>query len=90
MNSFDAYIIPSEILEAATKIKIWADKNNHKDWVVLGVCDRSFADRFIYPENNACRKQDCPNCGNNRQVWRNQLTHKLTCHRVGCNNLELE
>ena len=31
----------------------------------------------------------CPNCGNNRQVWRNQLTHKLTCHRVGCNNLKL-
>ena len=83
MINFDShlnpYIIPAEILEAATKIKIWADKNNHKDWVVLGVCDRSFADRFL-----------CPNCGNNRQVWRNQLTHKLTCHRVGCGNLALE
>lgn len=33
---------------------------------------------------------NCPNCGNNRQVWVNQITHKLTCHRVGCNNLELE
>lgn len=32
----------------------------------------------------------CPKCGNDRQIWRNQLTHKLTCHRVGCDNLELE
>jgi hypothetical protein len=32
----------------------------------------------------------CPNCGNNRQVWVNQITKKLTCHRFGCNNKELE
>ena len=28
---------------------------------------------------------DCPKCGNNRQVWRNQITNKLTCHRAYCN-----
>lgn len=26
----------------------------------------------------------CPRCGNNRQVWVNQLTGVLTCHRYGC------
>lgn len=26
----------------------------------------------------------CPHCGNNRQVWRNQLTGLLTCHRAFC------
>jgi transcription elongation factor Elf1 len=27
---------------------------------------------------------DCPICGNNRQVWINQLTGVMTCHRAGC------
>jgi hypothetical protein len=27
---------------------------------------------------------DCPRCGNNRQVWVNQLTGVMTCHRAGC------
>lgn len=31
----------------------------------------------------------CPNCGNNRQVWVNQITNKFTCHRTWC-HLELE
>ena len=26
----------------------------------------------------------CPKCGNNRQVWTNQITGHKTCHRVGC------
>lgn len=26
----------------------------------------------------------CPKCGNNRQVWTNQITGNKTCHRVGC------
>ena len=26
----------------------------------------------------------CPRCGNNWQVWRNQRTDKLTCHRAWC------
>jgi hypothetical protein len=26
----------------------------------------------------------CPKCGDSRQVWLNQLTHKLTCHRAFC------
>ena len=30
----------------------------------------------------------CPRCGSSAQVWPNQLTGKLTCHRVGC-HLEL-
>ncbi len=27
---------------------------------------------------------NCPKCGNNRQVWRNQITGRLTCHRAYC------
>ncbi len=27
----------------------------------------------------------CPICGNNRQVWVNQLSGLITCHRAGCN-----
>jgi hypothetical protein len=27
---------------------------------------------------------NCPKCGNNRQVWKNQLTGKMTCHRAYC------
>ena len=26
----------------------------------------------------------CPSCGNNRQVWVNQITNRLTCHRAFC------
>jgi len=29
----------------------------------------------------------CPKCGNNRQVWRNQITHLLTCHRAWCDTV---
>jgi hypothetical protein len=31
----------------------------------------------------------CPKCGSDSQVWKNQNTGKLTCHRFGCENLEL-
>lgn len=30
---------------------------------------------------------DCPRCGNNRQVWRNQLTGVMTCHRAFCDTV---
>lgn len=26
----------------------------------------------------------CPKCGNNRQVWINQITGSLKCHRAFC------
>ena len=26
----------------------------------------------------------CPKCNSASQVWENQITHKVTCHRVGC------
>jgi len=32
---------------------------------------------------------ECPWCGNNRQVWENQITGKMTCHRAGC-HIEIE
>ena len=32
----------------------------------------------------------CPKCLSESQVWRNQITKKLTCHRIGCDNLELQ
>jgi DNA-directed RNA polymerase subunit M/transcription elongation factor TFIIS len=30
----------------------------------------------------------CPSCGNNRQVWTNQITGRKTCHRVGCDHVQ--
>jgi len=27
---------------------------------------------------------NCPHCNSNTQVWVNQLSGKLTCHRIGC------
>lgn len=29
----------------------------------------------------------CPKCGNNRQVWRNQISGLLTCHRAHCDTV---
>lgn len=42
-KDLNPYIVPSEVLEAANLISNWAKKNNHKDWQLMGVCDRSFA-----------------------------------------------
>lgn len=30
---------------------------------------------------------NCPKCKNNRQVWINQITGKLTCHRAWCHTV---
>jgi hypothetical protein len=35
-------------------------------------------------------KETCPKCHSPSQVWVNQITGKLTCHRAGCNNLEIQ
>lgn len=29
----------------------------------------------------------CPKCGNNRQVWVNQITGLITCHRAHCDTV---
>ena len=29
----------------------------------------------------------CPKCGNNRQVWRNQISGLITCHRAFCDTV---
>lgn len=30
---------------------------------------------------------NCPKCGNNRQVWRNQISGRITCHRAFCDTV---
>lgn len=30
---------------------------------------------------------NCPKCGNNRQVWKNQISGKLQCHRAYCDTV---
>jgi len=37
-----------------------------------------------HEENRCPNAPPCPRCGNNRQVWVNQITGKITCHRVNC------
>ena len=32
----------------------------------------------------------CPACGSNSQVWRNQITGAMACHRVSCHGAALE
>lgn len=32
----------------------------------------------------------CDRCNSSKQVWKNQITGKITCHRWGCNNRELQ
>jgi len=32
----------------------------------------------------------CQNCGNIRQVWKNQITGEMKCHRVGCEIMKTE
>lgn len=43
----------------------------------------------LYAAQAACRAAEgkppiCPNCGNDRQVWRNQISGLWTCHRAHC------
>ncbi len=39
-------------------------------------------------EENCCPvAPDCPRCGNNRQVWVNQISGLLTCHRMFCHTV---
>lgn len=78
-SDYNPNIVPVEILEAATKVSLFFKKQNIRGWQLMDICDRVYAEKVV-----------CRNCGDNRQVWVNQITHKLTCHRVGCNNLELE
>ncbi len=41
-----------------------------------------------YHEENRCHSAPpCPKCGNNRQVWVNQISGKLTCHRTYCHTV---
>ena len=47
--------------------------------------------RTEYDSNNKCKCGRnladwpiCTKCGNNRQVWVNQLTDRITCHRASC------
>ena len=67
-------------------------EGRHAGWSACGL-----SNRFTTPNRSdvdclRCRKTKafrigppaCPKCGNNRQVWVNQLTGVLTCHRYGC------
>jgi len=45
-------------------------------------------DSSIGPVCEACHSMPvCPKCGNNRQVWENQITGKITCHRAYCHTV---
>ncbi len=40
-----------------------------------------------HEENRCADAPKCPKCGNNRQVWVNQITGLLTCHRMFCHTV---
>ena len=54
-------------------------------------CGAVYCDGSCQPNETDQRPKvpSCPRCGNNRQVWVNQITGKMTCHRAGCHT-ELE
>lgn len=39
---------------------------------------------ILYLDTKTTPPPICHHCGNNRQVWVNQITGLLTCHRLGC------
>ena len=78
--------------------RIYAEKNSYNEGLDTAISIVSANSYFEAQETILCglesskildKSPSCPNCGNDRQVWINQITKKLTCHRVGCNNLEL-
>lgn len=63
---FSPYIIPDEILEAATKVSMFFKKHNSKGWQLLDICDRSFA-RNSYNSGlevalSLVKEINCPHC----------------------------
>jgi len=63
--------------------------NDHDDEPVCCVCGE-WADKDGYDGpvcDNCLKAPKCPTCGNNRQVWVNQDTEKMTCHRFGCHTV---
>jgi hypothetical protein len=58
-----------------------------KKWLKKAMAlDREYM-KFIVVKNHKKYNNSlpiCPKCGNNRQVWKNQITGKLTCHRAYC------
>lgn len=36
---------PSEIVDAAEKVRVWMETNGYRNWQLGGVCDRRFADK---------------------------------------------
>lgn len=51
--------------------------------VHLRMCE----DRENMIEAPAVAAPICPRCGNGRQVWKNQITGLLTCHRAFCDTV---
>ncbi len=38
--------IPPDILDAAEKVRTWAERTGNKYWQLGGICDRRFAQRY--------------------------------------------
>ena len=47
-------------------------------------CTKEKYDVFVAKRNE---EPTCPKCGNNRQVWTNQISGKKQCHRAWCNTV---
>ena len=61
--------------------------NQDRDLWVCPACGRA----WVYLEDEADggawhwgKRPKCPKCGTGNQVWTNQVSGKLRCHRVGC------
>lgn len=61
----------------------------HPDWSALEATRESLREyqARVKELEAAAAKTTCPKCGDNRQVWINQITGLLTCHRAGCHTV---
>lgn len=82
-------MIPRATVAAALRElrDVWQRRKNTVEDTVMEIVLRDVLDELdttVAALGLADEAQDCPECGNSRQVWRNQITGKMTCHRAGC------
>lgn len=73
------WLEPGEEVAPGDECRIASDPDD--DWVMVQQIGWQ-AHGLVY--RSKFKAFSCPRCGNGDQVWVNQITGILTCHRAGC------